>query len=77
MVELKEGEKVKITFTISAEDYEDLREQANREGTSMASLFRDSLRKQRWLDNVLEDEDRELLIRDKDHPRELRQVVKL
>ena len=77
MVELNEGEKVKITFTISAEDYKYLQAHATTNGTSMASLFRDSLRKQRWLDNILKDGDRELLIRDKHHPDELRQVVHL
>ena len=70
-------DKVRLTFSLSKESYDRLRELAEYKDATMADIFRESLRREFWLEATLNDPKRQLLIRDMDSPEELRQLVNI
>ena len=73
------GEKrdVRVTFTLSEQAHGRLKSLAEAKGGSMAEIFREALRREVWLESVLNDDDVELLLRHEDRPDELQRIMRI
>ena len=66
---------IRITLALSRAAHKQLKGLAATKGVSMADIIREALRREVWLESVLNDEGAQLLIRNDGRPDELQRIL--